>query len=501
MKTQRSICDLGQVQVRVPPLPAAISYFDDFSDSYAEVVDPNGLDRWPIRFDGRDTTLDFDDLDLHLRSLVKCWCAIVLAELSPVTAYKYLEVLKTIPMNRIIGLVSCSPQDVRSQWKELHASGLVYGAFAPLSSILEFLCRFSIGAWGPEWVDLISQLPYPKIDKYARVRVGDVFLTSSEEAAIVRCMDEVCKRIGASDLAVPDTLLIDTAILLCSFQFGLRAKQIAMLQVRNIRVWKDGVDTLPAVHLTFMMIKQRTSRRVFPMVRRVKREWAPLFVELLKRSRLKGLGGMDHVFQRTPSQVSQTVADLTESLSERRRSTNELRHTAAQRLVDHGASEEELATFMGHTDLNTGLIYFNSSASQAARINQALGVSATFKSVAKIAHERFITGQELAELKGDQQVGGVPHGIPIVGIGGCSLGQPNCPYNPVTSCYGCSRFMPISIAAVHQQVLEDLRDVMKFFYASSHAERGSPAFQLASTISNVQAVLDELGGQHHELQS
>lgn len=164
MRTQRSVCDFGQVQLFLPPLPAIIAYYDDFSDSYAEVVNPDAVDRWPIRFDGRDTTLDFDGFGLHLRSLVKCWCAIVLAELSPITAYKYLEVLKSIPANLTIGLVTCSPQEVRSQWKQLHASGLVYGAFAPLSSILVFLCRFSIGAWGPEWVDLISQLPYPKID-------------------------------------------------------------------------------------------------------------------------------------------------------------------------------------------------------------------------------------------------------------------------------------------------------------------------------------------------
>lgn len=156
---------------------------------------------------------------------------------------------------------------------------------------------------------------------------------------------------------------------------------------------------------------------------------------------------------------------------------------------------------MGHTDLNTGLIYFNSAPSHGARVNQALGISDTYQNVMKIAHDRFISPQELAGLKGDEQIGDVPHGIPIAGIGGCTLGQPNCPYNPVMSCYGCNRFLPTAVVAIHQEVLEDLRGVMKFFYASSHAERGSPAFQLASTISNVQAVLDELGGRHHELES
>jgi hypothetical protein len=170
-------------------------------------------------------------------------------------------------------------------------------------------------------------------------------------------------------------------------------------------------------------------------------------------------------------------------------------------LVDAGASEEELAAFMGHTDLNTGLVYFNSSRSQAERINQALGISSTYQNVMKVAHSQFISADELAGLKGDQQIAGVPHGIPIAGIGGCELGQPSCPNNPVISCYGCSRFMPIASARIHVQVLEDLREVMKFFYVSSHAERGSPALQLEGTIAKVQAVIDELGGQRNELES
>jgi len=193
------------------------------------------------------------------------------------------------------------------------------------------------------------------------------------------------------------------------------------------------------------------------------------------------------------------LADMTERLLNGRRTVTELRHTAAQRLVDAGASEEELAAFMGHSDLNTGLIYFRSSVSQGERVNQVLGVSAVYQRVAKIAHDRFVSAKELTELKGDQQIGGVPHGIPIAGIGGCTLGQPSCPYNPIMSCYGCSKFMPVADSGVHKKVLEDLRGVMKFFYAASRAERGSPAFQLEEMISSVQAVLNELGAESNEL--
>ena len=61
--------------------------------------------------------------------------------------------------------------------------------------------------------------------------------------------------------------------------------------------------------------------------------------------------------------------------------------------------------------------------------------------------------------------------------------------------------MPTAVVDIHKEVLEDLRGVMKLFYASSHAERGSPAFRVANTISDVQAVIDELTGKPNELES
>jgi len=476
-----------------------VKYYDDFTDSYAELRNlETGV--WKVTFDGRTKSFYFMDIDPSLRDVVMRWCSSILAGLSPVTAYFYLDQFKSIPSDLIISVATCTPQNLRSEWNKLHAREIHYVAFAPISSFLGYLCRFSIGNWDSIWLDLIKQLPYPKRDKYANVRVGDVFLTFEEEATIIRHIDDVCQKIATQQSAFADRLLERTAILVCSYQFGFRSKQIAMLEMRNIRIWNDGVDEFPAVHLTFSMIKQRTSKRVFPMVRRVKREWSVLFVELFERAKLRGMSGADHVFRRKPTEISNAILDLTESLGSRRGAT-ELRHTAALRLVDAGASEEELAAFLGHTDLNTGLVYFTSTRSQAERINQALGVSSTYQNVMKIAHGRFISPDELAGLKGDQQIAGVPHGMPIAGIGGCELGQPSCPNNPVMSCYGCSRFMPVVNARIHMQVLGDLRDVMKLFYVSSHAERGSPAFQLESTIAKVQAVIDELGGPRHELES
>jgi integrase len=484
----------------LPPLPAVARYYDDFSDTYDEISDLTA-EVWTVHFDGGTKQFNFLDIDRSIRDVVMRWCAFVLGDLSPITASSYLDQFKRIPPDLIVRLATCEPRsNLRSEWNKLRAGAIGIGAFGPVSNFLAFLCRFSIGDWNPSWLDIISQLPRPKYDKYASVRVGDVFLSLDEENAIIRHIDDMCQQIAILRSALADDLVESTAILLCSYQFGFRSKQIAMLEMRNIKIWDDGIDEYPAVHLTFSMIKQRSSKCVFPMPRRIKREWSAIFVEVFERAKLKGLAGADHVFSRTPQEISVAISDLTKSLGHRRGAT-ELRHTSAQRLVDAGASEEELAEFMGHSCLDTGLVYFNSSRSQAQRINQALGLSSTYQNVLKVAHGRFISLDELVELKGDHQVAGVPHGVPIAGIGGCEVGQPSCPKNPIMSCYGCNKFMPIASVAIHLRVLEDVREIMKFFYASSYAERGSPAFQLQDTIAKVQTVIDELGGQRNELDS
>ena len=499
MKTLHKLDQVNGLLASLPPLPAVVSYYDDFSDCYLQVADPDRTDEWKISLDGRSATLDFGGFGVETRSIVKCWCAFVLGALSPVTAQKYLEGLRLAPIDCVTAFLTCKPENIRSLWKQLHSEDRSYQVFVSLKSLLAFLCRFRIGHCMPEWLNLWSQLPLPKVDKYASVRTGDAIIDVEQEAAIVRNIDDISRQANTSPCSVGDYLLESTCILVCSYQFAMRAKQIAMLEMNGVRIWVDDLEKHPAVHLTFIMIKQRSGKRVFPMVRRVKRDWAPLFVELLRRAKAEGRGGRDHIFRRTPPEIGEVIAEMTESMTKQRRYVTELRHTAAQRLADAGATEEELAEFLGHSDLGTPLIYFGASASQAERVNRALGLSKTYQRVAKIAHDRFISPQELADLKRVQQIAGVPYGIPISGIGGCSVGQPSCPYNPVMSCYGCHKFMPVAELAVHKQVLADLREVVKFFYSASRGESGSPAFQLQQTISKVQAVIDEVGAQNNEL--
>ena len=133
------------------------------------------------------------------------------------------------------------------------------------------------------------------------------------------------------------------------------------------------------------------------MVRAIKREWAFMFAAFLARRRAHP--GEFNVFANLvpgslfglpPEKIAATIARTTSAITGVRRSANELRHTAAQRLVDAGATREELAEFMGHTSLDTGLVYFEASPTQASLINKALAVSPIYSAIVEVARTRTI---------------------------------------------------------------------------------------------------------------
>ncbi|MCA4131146.1 site-specific integrase, partial [Pseudomonas aeruginosa] len=164
-----------------------------------------------------------------------------------------------------------------------------------------------------------------------------------------------------------------------------------------------------------------------------------------------------------------------------------------QRLVDAGASQVELAEFMGHSYADTGLVYFDASPAQADRVNKALALSPIYTNIADVARTRTIDKNKLLHLSPDHQIGAVPHGIPIAGIGACNLGQSLCSKNPVLSCYSCRRFMAVTDTAIHREVLDSLRPVVRFFYDESRGEIASPAYmQLRKTLESIQAVIADL---------
>src|SRR5947209_5674102 len=102
----------SETLIRVPAVPAAIRYYDDFCDSYVHLANPGAMDVWTIQLDGGSANLDFTRIEDKIRPLVKAWCANVLGTLSPVTAEYYLRGIQRVPAESLMAVIMSSPQSV-----------------------------------------------------------------------------------------------------------------------------------------------------------------------------------------------------------------------------------------------------------------------------------------------------------------------------------------------------------------------------------------------------
>lgn len=491
---------LLQFSNSLPPLPDVVRYQDDFDNKVRSLTDFRIGSSFQLVMNGKNVTFDFSRFNTEHEIFAKSLFFYFIAnDFSVSTAYSYLLVLRDIGPETLSEILFSGPSEIKAVWSKLFVrSELSDATFPAVRATLVFLSRHHLCGWSPDYLDFIRiTLPAPFKDKYAGVRTGEVFLSAQEEANIVSYLDNLAHKATHSPESIVNQPLEHGCMLLCSYLFGMRPIQIAMLTMRDVRIWVESeMDNHQAVHLTFKMVKQRHKNKAFPLTRRVKHEWTPIVVLLYGRAFADGRSGDDRLFDvLSAGTVGKAIKDLATALVGGDVSATDIRHTAAQRLVDAGASQEEVAEFLGHADVTTCLVYYSSSPNQAERVNEALGISPVYQQVAKIAHAKFITTEELAHLKGNQQIAGVPHGIPISGIGGCIPGQPSCQYNPITSCYSCQKFMPVTDINLHRRVLGDMRSVVKVFVGASRDDENSPAFmQLKRTIASIQQVIVELEG-------
>jgi integrase len=484
---------IREVVAALPALPSLVRYHDDFDDKQRSIRDIASCRKVGVHYAGRVTPLSFEYSSEHLAQLMKHVFVLLIGEdVASVTALQYVSAGRNISPEYATRLLSAGPAGVAAVWASFMELDLPRHTYACAKAMLHLLSKHRLNGWSEDYLELLTTLPLPFYDKYAVVRSGGAFLSAEAEATIVRFLDEAACSLDGGE--VDEVSLQDAAMLLCAYQFAMRPVQIASLTFRDIRIRADPKGQTPSVHLTFRMVKQRNNVVAKALLRRVKFEWGSIFVSLSMLAQSNGAEAADRAFGVESSyEAGLRISALLRRLTGGDESTYNLRHTAAQRLVDAGASHEELAEFLGHSNSSTALVYYETSVNQAERVNRALGISEIYQRVASIAHHRYITPEELARLKGDQQIAGVPHGVAIAGIGGCTSGQPACPFNPIMSCYGCRRFMPVQDVEMHSRVLDDLRGIARFFLDSSRSDSVSPTYlQLQRTISDVKAVVAEL---------
>ncbi len=481
------------VLLEFPELPKTVQYHDEFDNVLRVINDFDITDNLEIKINGTEQTLYFleenEEFSFFYKNFFLYLCN---RNLYISTVYSYTSALMEIEQTYLAEVLTAEVTSAKSLWFRLLASDLESDQYNALKHVLKLLSLYNINSWSEDRLPFVSSLPLKKVDKYSVIKRKKEFLSVADQACIVKHFDKVSESIGTKNLLARD--IQSAGILVCCFQLGLRPIQIASLRMEDVAIWTIVDEKSPPIHLTCKMVKQRSKSKAIAFQRKITNQWSRIFVEQFRNRTLAGATPNQRFFDIDSSlEMSFRIIEISRRLLKKRKSAYDYRHSAAQRLVDSGATQEDLATFLGHTDKNTCLVYFENAPNHVQVINDALGLSPIFKKVAEIGRLKFISKEELSELKKEQQVAGIPHGFQIAGIGACASGQPNCPYNPVTSCYGCHKFQPTSDLKIHESVLQDFREVVNTFRKTNeHIKPSQTTSQLKQTILNIQNVIAAL---------
>lgn len=466
---------IAVIATELPDLPSTIRYYDDYDDKYHSIRDPASSFIWEIRYDGERVFLDFSAIDNDLRFIIKHIVVDLFSRLDPSSVANICSAIlrNADQTEHFIQSLILRPEEFRSLWIKEIQSNKPWAYARNIRTALHSLCNLSIGLWRPDMRPYVSQLESPTQDIYKTVRTGECFLPLDDQSLLIDYLDEVSGSVRKTPEAHSTTQLRNACILAIIHQYGCRPGQVARIKKSDVRQYENGT-----VHIAIPLLKQRGTEALRRVTRRVKYEWGSIFTEYtVRRLQAASTGALtDSYFDLPPKRLSVALGDLIESITGTRWSPTDLRHTAAQRLADAGTSHIALSEFMGHATTLTANVYFDASPTQAQRINQALAISTIYSNVAEVARTRTIDKTALLHLPSDQQIGAIPHGIPIAGIGGCSAGQSLCSKNPVLSCYTCRKFLPLSDAKVHESVVESLRPVVSEFASASRFNEESPAY-------------------------
>lgn len=481
----------------LPNLPSHLKFLDEYDDSWRAIANPQTHDVWLVFTDTKKSKIDFGRVaDPDLKLLWKHFIAWILSRHVPSEAYNNFSTLCRIKNDRaekwywdaLVMPVHQWKSHWDTEWRE-NSPPMVART---IKLFLYFCCEHSIGGFRPEFSDLVRSLIYDWAKNYQGVVSGESVLKVREEAKLVSYLDYCSENAHLLN----NRELLEACLTGISYQHGLRPIQILRIELEDLRL-QETVDGKYSVHFSAYRAKKRKKEEKTRFTRKIKQEWANIFIVYHQRRmrrdvwRYSSNATDQKLFPVSEDVIVQAIGNTVERVIGSRKTATHLRHTAAQRLTDSGASLEETADFLGHSHTRTSLIYFEASSTQAHKLNSALAISPVYTALASIAESEKIDKAALLDLPQDMQIAGVPHGIPVSGIGACDLGQSLCTKNPALSCYTCNKFLPVHDRLAHLKVLDDLRSVVRFFFDESHGEDQSPAFvQLKTTLASVQAIIN-----------
>ncbi|WP_292045474.1 MULTISPECIES: site-specific integrase [unclassified Brevundimonas] len=473
----------------LPTLPSLIRYRDQFRRCDATLHQP-GAGEWRLHNNGgvASLSLSFGDpwVDHFLRAhLGEKLLGSVTTVVNFAHVYQALH-HKNLLITIITAIGQSSAIEFQKRWIDEFRDTLSRHQAIAVRSAAQFACRWEIGLWRESDTQIVRALPGHALDKYAGVRNGTSFLSASAQSRVVEFLDVTAGRsmeAGRKELQI-------AAVLALAFQFGLRRQQLASLEPADFTFHDADV-----LHMQVELLKQRHSKVRRIVTRKIQLGWVPIF-----RRWLEVRPAHQKYFALRPDELSGLVRDALEDITGTAYPNGALRHTSAQRLADAGISNESLSDFLGHTDTTAAQVYFSASTRQVAQINMALGYSPTYQGVAAAARGDMITAAQLLQEPGDRQIAGMPHGIPVTGIGACQSGQSSCQRNPVLACYTCHKFLPVSDPGVHTALLDNLRQVVSDFDQPEQLVRVSPAMmQLRTTLEAIAEVAEAATGKTNDI--
>lgn len=262
----------------LPPLPRVIVCEDGFGERNWSIRPEDTEKSIALVCDGQSLNIDLLKFAPRIRPLIRYFTIHSLMSKAMKTVYTDVWGLYPVPAETIEAVATATPVDLRLAWPA-YVDGQPYYVQAALKLFVFFLCNVGFAAWSPLYRDFAGRaLVTAKKDSYAVVRSGAAFLSVHEESSLVRWIDDTA--LNPSTLELQELELV--CLVVCSYQFGMRPRQLSLLRLRDVSTRQSAEDASYIVHIDFRLLKQRDATLAkLPLIRKVKREWAPLFVQLL----------------------------------------------------------------------------------------------------------------------------------------------------------------------------------------------------------------------------
>jgi len=276
---------------RLPPLPAVIKYYDEFTERYYSIEKVSEREELDLTYGGFDMTLRLSRFSPSLSILLKH----VLLEMNSrevnmhAIAVRITSVVH-LTQEEIADVAFSSPESIGQVWTRLLTEKRI-NTLVATKEILRVLCTNRIGGWSPSYGEYISKsLVLPQKDKYAFLRSGNAFLTVEQESLTVSLIDDACNLTRKSRETLTLRDLNDVAMLICAFQFGMRPTQIARVKVDEVRHRISDSDGTTSVHISFPMIPvvpfithQSARNLTTQLLRNVRHSIDPELIDLASR--------------------------------------------------------------------------------------------------------------------------------------------------------------------------------------------------------------------------